>query len=77
MSRLANWALTKYSGVVASTPSATAASRGPTRRRRSRYSAAPINQAPSADAMRAAKALTPNTLIATMSTQYISGGLWK
>jgi hypothetical protein len=77
MSRLAYWPATKKNGVVASTPSAHVAARGPCQRRATRTRAAPIAKAPTNGPKRAVNALTPPTAIAAMSSQYISGGLWK
>ena len=69
MSWFAYWAPMKKNGVVASTPSATAALRGPCQRRIASSSAAPINHAPTAEPKRPAKAWLPSSCIAPMSSQ--------
>ena len=77
MSWLAYWPPTKKNGQVASTPRPMVAARAPCQRRSAKNKAAPIIQAPSIGAKRAANAFTPTSDIAAMSSQYISGGLWK
>ena len=77
MSWFAYCAPMKKKGQVASTPSVMLAARGPCQRRSAKNSAAPISHAPSIEAMRPANGVGPKSCIAAMSSQYISGGLWK